>query len=92
MIDADLRPVIAVPACGLGLDVVSVHEVELGESPDDQSSKGPPRRGGSSAPRTRTISSTGRRRSSTAPHVGVLIVPTALSVHRPERVARALKR
>lgn len=94
LLDADLRPAIAVVARGLGLDMVSAHELQFGDLPDDEVLRW--------AARERRVTVTRNRDDfvewTTAflqrgeAHAGVLIVPTHLSIQRPERVAHALVR
>jgi len=94
LLDADLRPTIAPVARGLGLDMVSAHELGFGDLPDDEVLRW--------AARERRVTVTRNRDDfvewTTAffhrgeAHAGVLIVPTHLSIERPERVAHALRR
>lgn len=94
LLDADLRPTIATVARGLGLDIASAHELKFGDLPDDEVLRW--------AARERRVTVT-RNRDDFAEwtttffqrgeaHSGVLIVPTLLSIQRPERVAHALRR
>jgi len=94
LLDADLRPAIAVVARGLGLDMVSAHELQFGDLPDDEVLRW--------AARERRVTVTRNRDDFVEwttvflqrgeAHAGVLIVPTHLSIQRPERVAHALVR
>jgi predicted nuclease of predicted toxin-antitoxin system len=94
LLDEDLSPRVAQTGHGLGLDIVSVHEVGRAGLGDDEQLRW--------AARERRIVVTRNRDDFIAwtiaffqrgePHVGVLIVSTALSIQRPERVAHALRR
>lgn len=94
LIDADLSPTIAVVARGLGLDVASVHERRLGDLPDDDVLRHAARERRVVLTRNRDdcIEWTAVFLQRGEPHGGVLIVPTHLSIQRPERVAHALRR
>ena len=94
LLDEDLDPKVAVAGRGLGLDIVSVQEIGRRGLPDDEHLRW--------AARERRIMVTRNRDDfiewTTAffqkgePHAGVLIVPTTLSIQRPERVAHAIRR
>lgn len=94
LLDEDVNPTVATIAKGLGLDVVSVHEI-LRRGYDDESQLR------YSASQNRAFITRNRNdflRLSLAffqageLHAGVLIVPHSLPNHRPERIAHALKR
>ncbi len=94
LLDEDLRPSVAIVARGIGLDVVSVHELgRLGVSDEDQlrwaASEG---RIVLTRNRDDFIEWTTILFQRAEPHAGVLIVPTLLSIQRPERTAHALAR
>lgn len=94
LLDADLRPAIAVVARRLGLDVVSAHELKFGDLPDDEVLRWAAREGRVTVTRNRNdfIEWTTTFFQRGEAHAGVLIVPTHLSIQRPERVAHALDR
>jgi hypothetical protein len=94
LLDADLSPTIAVVARGLGLDMVSLHERRLGDLPDDDVLRLAAREGRVTVTRNRDdfLEWTTTFLQRGEGHAGVLIVPTALSIQRPERVAHALRR
>lgn len=94
LLDEDVNPTVAVIAQGLGLDVVSVHEI-VRRGYDDESQLR------YSASQNRVFITRNRNdflRLSVAffqtgeLHAGLLIVPYSLPNHRPERIAHALKR
>ena len=94
LLDEDLNPAVAEIARGLGLDVLSVHEIDrrgLGDEDQLRFSASQQRvfltRNRDDFLRlTVTFFQTGE------PHAGLLIVPHSLPNHRPERIAHALKR
>lgn len=94
LLDADLRPSIAVVARGLGLDMTSAHELKFGDLPDDEVLRWAAHEGRVTVTRNRNdfIEWTTTFLQRGEPHAGVLIVPTHLSIQRPERVAHALRR
>ncbi|GJG89840.1 hypothetical protein tb265_50210 [Gemmatimonadetes bacterium T265] len=94
LLDADLRPTIAVVARGLGLDMASAHELKFGDLPDDEVLRFAAREGRVTVTRNRDdfVEWTTVFLQRGDPHAGVLIVPTHLSIQRPERVAHALLR
>jgi uncharacterized protein with PIN domain len=93
-IDEDLSPGVAEIARGLGLDAVSVHEIDRRGYPDVDQLRFATLEGRVLVTRNRddfirlTISwfQTGEL------HAGVLIVPHSLPNHRPDRIAHSLKR
>jgi predicted nuclease of predicted toxin-antitoxin system len=94
LLDADLRPKIVAPARGLGLDILSVHDVGMADAPDDEVLRWAARQGRIVVTRNRDdfIEWTTMFFHRAAPHAGVLVVPTHLSIQRPERLAHALRR
>lgn len=94
VLDADLSPKVLAPARGLGLDVLSVHDVGIAEAPDDEVLRWAAREGRVVVTRNRDdfVEWTTIFFHRAAPHAGVLIVPTHLSIQRPERLAHALQR
>lgn len=94
LLDAELRPAIAVVARGLGLDMVSAHELKFGDLPDDEVLRWAAREGRVTVTRNRDdfVEWTTAFLQRGEAHAGVLIVPTHLSIQRPERVAHALVR
>lgn len=94
LLDADLRPAIAVVARGLGVDIVSAHELRFGDLPDDEVLRWAAAEGRVTVTRNRDdfLEWTTVFLQRGEPHGGVLIVPTHLSIQRPERVAHALRR
>ena len=94
LLDEDLTPAIAEIARGLGLDVISVHEIDRRGYSDEEQLR-------FSASQQRIFLTRNRNdflRLTTAffqtgeAHAGLLIVPHSLPNHRPERIAHALKR
>jgi predicted nuclease of predicted toxin-antitoxin system len=94
LVDEDLSPKIAQTGRGLGLDIVSVHEVgRCGRDDEDQLRW---------AAGEGRILVTGNRDDfiewtvvffqRSEPHAGVLIVSPALSIRGPERIAHAILR
>jgi predicted nuclease of predicted toxin-antitoxin system len=93
LLDEDLNPAIALIGRGLGLDVVSVHEIDRRGFTDEEQLR--------SAVGERRIVVTRNRddflrltlvRFQTGElHHGILIVPHSLPNHRPARIAHALK-
>lgn len=94
LLDADLRPAIATVARALGLDMVSAHELRFGDLPDDEVLRWAARERRVTVTRNRNdfIEWTTTFVQRGEAHAGVLIVPTHLSIQRPERVAHALRR
>lgn len=94
LLDEDLNPAVAEIARGLGLDVISVHEIDRRGFPDPDQLR--------FAASERRILVTRNRDDFIRLtiswfqigelHAGVLIVPHSLPNHRPDRIAHALKR
>lgn len=92
LLDEDVNPAVARVARGLGLDVISVHEIGRTGSSDDEQLRFATGDGRILVTRnrddfivlTRTAFATNR------PHAGVLIVVRRLPNHRPAVVAHAL--
>jgi hypothetical protein len=94
LLDEDLNPAAAEIGRGLGLDVVSVHEIDRRGFSDEEQLR-------FAITQRRTLVTRNRddflrlTRSFYAAgelHDGLLIVPHSLPNHRPERIARALER
>ncbi|CAN5902245.1 MAG: DUF5615 family PIN-like protein [Gemmatimonadota bacterium] len=94
LLDEDLSRRVAETARGLGLDMVSVHEIGRLERDDDDHLRWAAREGRIVVTRNRDdfIEWTTAFFQRGEPHTGVLIVPTALSIQRPERIAHAVWR
>lgn len=94
LLDEDLSPRIAQVARGLGVDAVSVLEVNRLGLPDDEQLRwaAGERRVVVTRNRDDFIEWTTVFFQRGEPHAGVLVVPTLLSIQRPERVAHALRR
>lgn len=94
LLDEDLSPVVAEVARGLGLDVVSVHEIDRrGYGDRDQLEfAAVDERVLVTRNRDDFILLTVEAFQAGALHWGVLIVPRSLPNHRSEQIARALKR
>jgi uncharacterized protein with PIN domain len=94
LLDEDLNPAVAEIARGLGLDVVSVHEIDRRGFADEEQLRFSTRQQRIFITRNRddflrlnlTLFQTGEL------HAGLLIVPKSLPNHRPERIAHSLKR
>ncbi len=93
LLDEDLNPEIATTGRGLGLDVLSVHEIGRRGFGDEEQLRHAAAIGRIFVTRNRDdfIRLTVLFFQTTKPHEGVLIVPRSLPNHRPERVAHALK-
>jgi predicted nuclease of predicted toxin-antitoxin system len=93
LLDEDVNPGIAEIARGLGLDVVSIHEIARHEISDEEQLRFSTSQGRIFVTRNRddflninlAFFQTGE------PHAGILIVPWSLPNKRPERIAHALK-
>jgi hypothetical protein len=94
LLDEDVNPAVAAIAQGLGLDVVSIHQMERRGYDDESQLR-------YSASQNRVFITRNRNdflRLSLAFfqagefHAGLLIVPYSLPNHLPERIAHALKR
>lgn len=94
LLDEDVTPGTAEIARGLGLDVLSVHEVERYEIGDEEQLRFSTSQDRIFVTRNRddflninlVFFQTGE------PHAGILIIPRSLPNQRPERIAHALKR
>lgn len=94
LLDEDLHPAVAEVGRGLGLDVVSVHEVDRRGFTDEEQLRFataahrvlPTRNRNDFIRLIVTFFQTGEL------HAGILIVPHSLPNHRPERIAHALRR
>jgi predicted nuclease of predicted toxin-antitoxin system len=96
LLDEDLNPTAAEVARGLGLDAVSVHEIErLGLSDEEQLRFAAAEAEGRillTRNRDDFLALTTEFYRRGAPHRGVLIVTAGLPNNRPERLAHALAR
>ena len=94
LLDEDLNPLIAEVARALGLDVVSVHEIDRRGVPDEGQLRFSAAEDRIFVTRNRDdfIRLTIAFFQTGESHAGVLIVPRSLPNHRPERIAHALKR
>ena len=94
LLDEDLNPTAAEVARGLGLDVVSVHEIERLGLSDEEQLRFAAAEGRIIVTRNRddflALTTEFYRRG--APHRGVLIVTAGLPNNRPERLAHAIAR
>ncbi len=94
MLDEDLNPTAAEVARGLGLDVVSVHEIDRLGLSDEEQLRFAATEGRILVTRNRddflALTTEFCRRGD--PHRGVLIVTAGLPNNRPERLAHALAR
>jgi predicted nuclease of predicted toxin-antitoxin system len=94
LLDEDLNPTAAEVARGLGLDVVSVHEIDRLGLSDEEQLRFAAAEGRILVTRNRddflALTTEFFRRG--APHRGVLIVTAGLPNNRPERLAHALAR
>jgi predicted nuclease of predicted toxin-antitoxin system len=94
LLDEDLNPAVAEIGRGLGLDVVSVHEIDRRGFQDEEQLRFAIGDGRTFVTRnrddflrlTRSFFQVGEF------HHGLLIVPHSLPNHRPDRIARALER
>lgn len=94
LLDEDLSPVVAETARGLGLDVVSVHEVGRRGYSDREQLDFATRESRAMVTRNRDdfIALTVEAFRTGRAHSGVLIVSRALPNRRPEAIAHALRR
>jgi predicted nuclease of predicted toxin-antitoxin system len=94
LLDEDLNPAVAEIARGLGLDVVSVHEIDRrGFQYEDQLRfSASEQRNFITRNRDDFLRLTVTFLQTGEPHAGLLIVPRSLPNHLPERIAHALKR
>jgi predicted nuclease of predicted toxin-antitoxin system len=91
-LDEDLSPRISEIARGLGLDVVSVHEIGRRGMPDDDQLRWAAREGRILITRNRDdfIEWTVAFFQRGEPHAGVLLITTLLSIQSPARVVHAI--
>lgn len=94
LLDEDLNPATAEIARGLGLDAISIHEIDRRGYVDTDQLRFSTAEGRIFVTRNRDdfISLTISWFQVGHLHAGVLIVPRSLPNHRPERIAHALKR
>ncbi len=94
LLDEDLHPGFAEVARGLGLDALSVHEVDRRGFSDDDQLRYAAAEGRCLVTRNRDdfIQLTVMYFEANRPHAGVLSVPRSLPNKRPEQMAHALKR
>lgn len=94
LLDEDLTPEIAEIARGLGLDVLSVHEIERRGFTDEDQLRFSTSQDRIFVTRNRDdfIRLTVDFFQTGEAHLGLLIVPRSLPNHRPARIAHALKR
>jgi predicted nuclease of predicted toxin-antitoxin system len=94
LLDEDVNPAVAEIARGLGLDVLSVHEIDRRGFQDEDQLR-------FSASQQRIFVTRNRDDflrltliffQTGEPHAGLLIVPRSLPNHLPERIAHALRR
>jgi predicted nuclease of predicted toxin-antitoxin system len=94
LLDEDVNPAVAEIARGLGLDVLSVHEIDRRGFQDEDQLR-------FSAAQQRVFVTRNRDDflrltliffQTHEPHAGLLIVPRSLPNHLPARIAHALKR
>jgi predicted nuclease of predicted toxin-antitoxin system len=94
LLDEDVNPAVAEIARGLGMDVVSVHEIDRRGFIDEEQLRFSAAQERLFLTRNRDdfIQLTLRFFQTGEPHAGLLIVPQSLPNNRPERIAHALKR
>ena len=94
LLDEDLSPAVAEVARALGLDVVSVHEIDRRGMLDEDQLRYSAAEDRIFVTRNRDdfIRLTIAFFQTGETHAGLLIVPRSLPNHRPERIAHALKR
>ena len=92
LLDEDLPPQVAVVARSLGLDIVSVHEIERTGLTDEDQLRFAASESRILVTRNRDdfIALTHRAYATNAPHHGVLLVPRSAPNTHPERIARSL--
>lgn len=92
LLDEDLNPAAAGIGRGLGLDAVSVHEVDRRGLTDDEQLRGAARDGRVFVTRNRDdfIRLTVEWFRTGEAHRGLLVVPHSLPNDRPERIAHAI--
>jgi len=94
LLDEDLNPAVAETGRGLGLDVVSVHEIDRRGFSDEEQLRFAIAQRRTLVTRNRDdfLRLTRSFYASGELHDGLLIVPHSLPNNRPERIARALER
>ena len=94
LLDEDLNPATAVIGRGLGLDVISVHDIDRRGFSDEEQLRFAITHGWTFVTRNRDdfLRLTRSLFESGELHYGILIVPYSLPNDRPERIARALER
>jgi predicted nuclease of predicted toxin-antitoxin system len=94
LLDEDVNPAVAEIARGLGMDVLSVHEMDRRGFIDEEQLRFSALQDRLFLTRNRDdfISLTLRFFQTGEPHAGLLIIPKSLPNNRPERIAHALKR
>ena len=94
LLDEDLHPAIAEIGRGLGLDVLSVHEIDRRGFDDEEQLRFSTGLQRIFLTRNRDdfLRLTSRFFQTGEPHAGLLIVPRSLPNDRPEWIAHALKR
>ncbi len=94
LLDEDLNPRVAEIGRGLGLDVVSVHEIDRRGFVDEEQLRFAIGAGRIFVTRNRDdfLRLTHTMYRAEEFHNGLLIVPYSVPNHRPERIAHALKR
>ena len=94
LLDEDVTPAVAEIARGLGMDVISIHEIDRLRFLDEEQVR-------FSASQKRIFVTRNRKDflrigvfffQTGEPHEGILIIPWSLPNNRPERIAHALKR
>ncbi|HXV62400.1 MAG TPA: DUF5615 family PIN-like protein [Vicinamibacteria bacterium] len=93
MLDEDVNPAVATVGRGLGLDVVSVHEMDRRGVDDPSQLELAAATGRVFVTRNRDdyIKLTVRFYQMGAPHPGIIVIPYTLPNREPGRIARALK-
>lgn len=92
LLDEDVNPETAEVARGLGLDTISVHEIDRRGLSDDEQLRSAARDARIFVTRNRDdfVRLTIERFRTGEAHAGVLVVPRSLPNDRPERIAHAL--
>jgi predicted nuclease of predicted toxin-antitoxin system len=94
LLDEDLKPLVAEIGRGLGLDVISVHEIDRRGFADEEQLRFAAGEGRIFVTRNRDdfLRLTESFYWAEEPFPGLLIVPYTLPNHYPERIGHALKR
>lgn len=94
LLDEDVNPAVAEIARALGMDVLSVHEIDRCGLIDEEQLRFSATQDRLFLTRNRDdfIQLTLRFFQTGEPHAGLLIIPKSLPNNRPERIAHALKR